>query len=100
MKKFNFKQFLNEESEKEYSDLLDKVATLFDTVVGDNLVWVKNDGQKATVLISGEDYVLKDMDGKIIKTQKLYKDGEITNYSLGISRLKEFIAAIENEQFV
>jgi hypothetical protein len=41
-----------------------------------------------------------DMDGTIIKTQKLYKDGEVTNYDLACSRLKGFIAAIKAEQFI
>jgi hypothetical protein len=36
----------------------------------------------------------------IIKTQKLYKDGEVTNYNLACSRLKGFIAAIKAEQFI
>ena len=40
------------------------------------------------------------MDGTVIKTQKLYKDGEVTSYDLACSRLKGFIAAIKAEQFI
>lgn len=95
-----FKKFLNEASEQDYAELLDQVAALLDTVVGDQLVWVSDNGKKVVISISGEDYVESDMDGKVIKTQKLYKDGEVTNYDLAVSRLKAFKKAIEDEQFV
>lgn len=99
VKAIKFSKFINEASEEEYGSLLDDVASLLDTI-GDQMVWVTDDGKKVVISLSGENYVQSDMDGNIIKTQKLYKDGEVTNYDLAISRLKAFKAAIENEQFV
>lgn len=99
-----FKTFLNETKQDDYSNLLDEVAILIDTVVGEQLVYVKKEGETYIVIeISGEDYVeskITDGDQKVIKTSKLYKDGEIVNYDLAISRLKEYKNAIKNEQFL
>jgi hypothetical protein len=95
----NFKKFLNEASMEEYGDLLDDVVSLLDATGGQQ-VWVKNGGNKVIITISGENYVESDMNGDVIKTQKIYKDGEVTNYDLAISRLKALKSAIENEQFV
>ncbi len=99
VKAMKFKKFLNEASEEAYGNLLDQVNALLDTIGGQG-VWVNNGGKKVVISISGEDYVESEMNGDIIKTQKLYKDGEVINYDLAISRLKEFKKAIENEQFV
>jgi hypothetical protein len=98
-----FKKFISEASEEEYGNLLDDVASLLDTV-GDQLVYVKKSGDAYTCIqLSGENYVEVKVQGSeqdIIKTQKIYKDGEVTNYDLAIRRLKELKAAIENEQFI
>jgi hypothetical protein len=94
-----FKKFLIEASTEEYASLLDDVVSLLDAT-GGKQVWVKNGGSKVIIAISGENYVESDMDGKVIKTQKIYKDGEVTNYDLAISRLKALKSAIENDQFV
>jgi len=93
-----FKQFLIESAEEEYASLLDDAISLLDTTQ-QNSVWVNDNGKKI-ISISGENYVQMDMSGKIIKTQKLFKDGEITNYDLACTRLKNFIAAIKAGQFV
>lgn len=95
----NFKKYLIEASMEEYGDLLDDVVSLLDAT-GGKQVWVKNGGDKVIIAISGENYVESDMNGDVIKTQKIYKDGEVTNYDLAISRLKALKSAIENEQFV
>ena len=95
-----FKQFLKESAEEDYANLLDDAASLIDTAVGQNQVWVNDAGKKVIINISGENYVQMDMDGKVIKTQKLYKDGDVTNYDLACSRLKSFISAVKAEQFV
>lgn len=95
-----FKQFLKETAEEDYANLLDDAASLIDIAVGQNQVWVNDDGKKVIINISGENYVQMDMEGKVIKTQKLYKDGDVTNYDLACSRLKSFISAVKAEQFV
>lgn len=98
-----FKTFINEANEEEYGNLLDDVASLLDAV-GDQLVYVKKSGDTYTCIqLSGENYVEIKVQGSsqdIIKTQKIYKDGEVTNYDLAITRLKDLKSAIENEQFV
>ena len=98
-----FSQFLNEEKNDEYSDLLDDVVALLDTV-GDQLVYVGKSGSSYTVIeLSGENYVESKVTGsdkELIKTQKIFKDGDVVNYDLAIKRLKELKAAIENNQFV
>lgn len=103
VKSIKFSKFLNEASEEEYGSLLDDVSSLLDTV-GDQLVYVKKTGDSyMCIQLSGENYVQLKVQGSeqdIIKTQKIYKDGEVTNYDLAISRLKELKSAIENEQFV
>ena len=103
VKSIKFSKFLNEASEEEYGSLLDDVSSLLDTV-GDQLVYVKKTGGSyMCIQLSGENYVQLKVQGSeqdIIKTQKIYKDGEVTNYDLAISRLKELKSAIENEQFV
>ncbi len=94
-----FSQYLVEANMEEYSNLLDDVVSLLDATGGQQ-VWVKNGGKKVIITISGENYVESDMNGDVIKTQKIYKDGEVTNYDLAISRLKALKSAIENDQFV
>lgn len=98
-----FKEFLNEGKNEEYIDLLDDVAALLDTA-GDQYVWVKKTGSSYIVIeLSGENYIESKITGSekdVIKTQKIFKDGEVVNYDLAITRLKELKTAIENEQFI
>lgn len=96
----NFRAFLIESSESDYADLLNDAMSLIDAAVGQNQVWVNDAGKKVIITLSAENYIQMDTNGKIIKTQKLYKDGEITNYDLACTRLKNFISAIKAEQFV
>jgi hypothetical protein len=95
----SFKQFLEESAQEEYISLLDDAVSMLETV-GENQVWINDNGKRVIISITGDNYVQMDMDGTIIKTQKLYKDGEVTNYDLACSRLKGFIAAIKAEQFI
>lgn len=103
VKFIRFRDFINEASEEDYADLLDDVMALLDTI-GDQLIYVEKNGEKyKAIQLSGENYVEIEVDGSdqnIIKTQKLYKDGEVTNYDLAITRLNEIKKAIQDEQFV
>lgn len=103
VKAIKFKTFIFEEKSEEYSNLLDEIATLLDSA-GQQMVWVKKDGESYIVIeLNGEDYIESKVTGsdkEVIKTQKVYKDGEVVNYDLAIRRLKELKKAIENEQFI
>ena len=74
----SFKQFLVESAQEEYISLLDDAVSMLETV-GENQVWINDNGKRVIISITGDNYVQSDMDGTIIKTQKLYKDGEVTN---------------------
>lgn len=103
VKFIKFSEFINEASEEDYGNLLDDIAALLDTI-GDQLVYVEKNGETYKVIqLSGENYVemeIKGSEQNIVKTQKLYKDGEVTNYDLAITRLNEIKKAIQDEQFV
>jgi hypothetical protein len=98
-----FVKSITEGNTEEYASLLDDVMSLLDTT-GGQLPYIKKSGDTYTAIqISGENYVeieVKGSEQNIIKTQKLYKDGEITNYDLAITRLKDLKKAIQDEQFV
>lgn len=92
-----FKQFINETTkEEEYSSLVDEVMLLLQSE-GATEFWI--DDESTTIEIAGEDYIER-KDGKVVKTSKLYKDGEITNYDLAISRLRDAVKAIKDGQIV
>jgi len=92
----SFKQFLNEAGQEEYAKLLDEVIALL-TSEGAVEFWTGDESH--TIEISGEDYIER-KDGKIVKSSKLYKDGEVTNYDLAVSRLNSAIKAIKNGQAI
>ena len=95
-----FLEFLHEASEEEFKTLLDKALTLKTEIIKQDKVWVNDQGKKVLININQDNYVQSDMDGKVLNTQKLYKDGNITNYDLGIKRLKQFLTAVQNEQII
>lgn len=103
IKMIKFKEFLKESSTEEYTDLLDDVSVLLDSAAG-QYIWVKKSGDSYTVIeLNGENYIESTITGSekdVIKTQKIFKDGEVINYDLAVERLKELKAAIENEQFI
>ena len=67
----SFKQFLEESAQEEYISLLDDAVSMLETV-GENQVWINDNGKRVIISITGENYVQMDMDGTVIKTQKFY----------------------------
>lgn len=99
-----FKTFIIEKKEDDYKELLDQIASLKTTVINNQLVYISKKDKTYTVIeIDGDNYVESEVENgkqELIKTNKLYKDGNITNYDLAISRLKDYINAVKNEQFI
>ena len=95
-----FMQFLKEAAEDDFKELLNTALSLVSANVKQNDVWVNANGKKVIIKINQDNYIQSEIDGKLISTQKLYKDGDVVNYDLGIKRLKEFIDAVKKDQII
>ena len=95
-----FMEFLSEAAEDDFKELLNTALSLVSAKVKQDDVWITSNGKKVIIKINQDNYIQSEMDGKVISTQKLYKDGDVVNYDLGIKRLNEFIDAVKKDQII